>query len=93
MVFLKDLFDSYRELLPSLSTKGRFLFAFHVIVERSPVYFQCIAEDPDRILLYKFSNSKSFTETGSEAVQLTAFRIWQICSVRCCFCCRLLRAL
>lgn len=53
MVFLKDLFDSCRELLPSLSTKGRVLFAFHVSVERSPVYFQCIAEDPDRILIYK----------------------------------------
>lgn len=70
IVFLKDLFDSCRELLPSLSTKGRFLFAFHMIVERSPVYFQCIAEGPDRILIHKSFQLSEFyrNRIGSRAI-------------------------
>lgn len=69
MVFLKNLFDSCRELLPSLGTKGRFLFAFHEIVECSPVYFQGIAEDPDRILIHKSFQLSEFyrNRIGSRA--------------------------
>lgn len=46
VVFLKNFFDSCRKVFPPLSTKGRLLFTFHVIVESPSVDFQSIAENP-----------------------------------------------
>ena len=70
MVFLKNLFNSFRKFIPSLGTKGWFLFAFHVIVKRSSIDFQCITEDPDRILIHKSFQLSEFyrNRIGSRAI-------------------------